>query len=527
MKALIYCRVSSERQAKEGHGIDSQEQRCRAYAKTKQYEVVEVFPDEGISGGLFERPAMKSLISYLDTHPLEKFVIIFDDLSRFARDVKVHIQLKAELLSREAKLECLNFSYDDSDESEMAELMLAVSNQYQRKANRRQVIQKQTARLENGYWTFTPPLGLRNERDPIHGKLLIPVEPYASIIKDTIEKYRDGVLPTLDEVKQYLHKRYKEEGVPNRPSLSTTVCMLKNPLYAGYLEHRGWKIQFMKAKHEGIISIQTYNLVQERLQGRTKPWKRKDYAIDFPLRPHVLCASCTKPMTASWNKGRNARYPYYFCRTDGCKYIWKVISKYKMESQFEDLLMQAKPLDEYLDLINDVMQEQWRIRLEKYNDRRVTLKAELDETVGAIKSYFTRIAKARDEELISAYEDEINELREKKKHYEISLSKRTYTSEEFGTATDKVLSALKEPMSMWKSDDYNDKRTILFMYFEEQLKYDYNLGFGTASLASPVNLINDMAHARNKSVELTGLEPVTSSMSMKRSSQLSYSSESD
>ena len=135
-KALIYCRVSSQRQVVEGHGIDSQEQRCRTYAKNKDYDVMEVFPDEGVSGGLFERPAMQKLIAYLDEHLLEKFTIIFDDLARFARDVKVHIQLKAELQSRGAKLECLNFNYDDSDESEMAELMLAVSNQYQRKANR-------------------------------------------------------------------------------------------------------------------------------------------------------------------------------------------------------------------------------------------------------------------------------------------------------------------------------------------------------------------------------------------------------
>src|SRR5438105_3151422 len=93
MNALIYCRVSSERQVREGHGLDSQEKRCRDFATSKGYQIIKTFPDQGISGGLFERPAMKELISYLDTHPSEKFVIIFDDLSRFARDVKIHIQL--------------------------------------------------------------------------------------------------------------------------------------------------------------------------------------------------------------------------------------------------------------------------------------------------------------------------------------------------------------------------------------------------------------------------------------------------
>ncbi len=53
-KCLIYCRVSSQRQVIEGHGLDSQEQRCRIFANQNNYEVVKVFPDEGISGGLFD-----------------------------------------------------------------------------------------------------------------------------------------------------------------------------------------------------------------------------------------------------------------------------------------------------------------------------------------------------------------------------------------------------------------------------------------------------------------------------------------
>src|SRR3989344_2647180 len=167
MKALIYCRVSSQRQVDEGNGLGSQEQRCRMYAKNKNYDAVAVFPDEAVSGALFQRPSMQKLIKYLDDHQDEEFVIIFDDLARFVRDVKIHIQLKAELVSRGAKLECLNFNFEDSEESEFAELILAASNQYQRKSNRRQVIQKMKARIEKGYWPFMPPLGLVNKKDAV------------------------------------------------------------------------------------------------------------------------------------------------------------------------------------------------------------------------------------------------------------------------------------------------------------------------------------------------------------------------
>ena len=48
--AVIYCRVSSTKQRIEGSGLESQEQRCRAYAIEKGYTVEAVFPDD-VSGG--------------------------------------------------------------------------------------------------------------------------------------------------------------------------------------------------------------------------------------------------------------------------------------------------------------------------------------------------------------------------------------------------------------------------------------------------------------------------------------------
>jgi len=511
MKALIYCRVSSQRQVDEGNGLGSQEQRCRVYAKNKNYDIIEVFPDEAISGALFQRPAMQQLIAYLDSHQEEAFVVIFDDLSRFARDVKTHIQLKAELISRGAKLECLNFNFDDSEESEFAELILAASNQYQRKSNRRQVIQKMRARIEKGYWPFMPPLGLINKKDPVHGKILTPCEPHSSIFKKSIEKFRDGLLLTPEEVRQDIHKQFEELGLLDRPALSSVQEILKNSLYAGYIEYAPWKVPFQKAKHEGFISVETFNLVQERLESRSKPWKRQDSRTDFPLRTFVICDACNNILTASWNKGRSARYPNYFCRTKGCMYNWKTVSKYKIEPEFEVLLSSSKPFDGYVDLMGDVIKEQWGIRFDNYVEYRNRIKSEMGEIDEEITSYLKRIPKTKDEFLIATYENEILGLRKKKVQIEGHLNIKKYTSGEFGTASDKVLGTIKNPMAMWKSDVYNDKRTIFFMYFEDKLRYDYEKGFGTASYTPILRLINKVGEVKSTSktpsVEMSGSEP--------------------
>src|SRR5688572_23184055 len=104
-KALIYCRVSAKTQEAEGHGLESQEHRCRQHAAEKGYEVAAVFPDTISGGGDFmKRRGMVALLSFIDAQPGEPFVVIFDDLKRFARDTRFHIELREAFRKRGAHI---------------------------------------------------------------------------------------------------------------------------------------------------------------------------------------------------------------------------------------------------------------------------------------------------------------------------------------------------------------------------------------------------------------------------------------
>ena len=100
-KAIIYCRVSSTKQTKEGDGLRSQATRCREYAKYKGYTVAEVFQDD-ISGGLTDRPGMKVMLRYLRKHRSEECVVIIDDISRLARGLQAHFELRKTLITAAA-----------------------------------------------------------------------------------------------------------------------------------------------------------------------------------------------------------------------------------------------------------------------------------------------------------------------------------------------------------------------------------------------------------------------------------------
>ncbi|MFN4202409.1 MAG: recombinase family protein [Tabrizicola sp.] len=124
--AVIYCRVSSVKQRIEGSGLESQEQRCRAYAEEHGYEVEAVFPDDVSGGGDFmNRPGMRSMLTYIDAQRGKPYVVIFDDLKRFARDTEFHLKLRREFASRGARIECLNFKFEDTPEGKFIETVIA------------------------------------------------------------------------------------------------------------------------------------------------------------------------------------------------------------------------------------------------------------------------------------------------------------------------------------------------------------------------------------------------------------------
>lgn len=515
-KALIYCRVSSQRQVDEGHGLEGQEKRCRDYAKSKGYEIIAVFKDEGVSGGLIEREGMQSLLRELDKHQNEEgeLVVVIDDIKRFARDVQGHFTLRTAIYIRNAHLESPTHRFEDSPEGKFIETVLAGASELERNQNKRQVVSRMKARLEAGYWPFCMPLGLVNKKDPIHGKILVNREPYASIFKKGIEKFRDGILSTTLDFQSFVNDRYKEHGIVHKMSFSTATKTLKEVLYTGWLEYPKWNIPRMKAKHDGFISIETYGAVQARLEAGAKP-HRKDYSLDFPLRPYVLCDSCGVPMTGSYHTGRSGRYAHYFCRNWGCEFDDKNIPKSVFEKQFEELLSRVKPADELVDLTKDLLLEVWDNRLETQSLRKSNTENEIEKIKKEVEEYVKRVGKTDDDALISVYEGRIKELVEKKKELEEQSPRNFYTDKNFGTALENVFDVIKNPISMWQSDDYEDKKTILFMYFEEKLRYNHRTGFGTATLAYPIELITKKPPVTEAMVEMPGSEPGSEKVTQK------------
>ena len=504
--ALIYCRVSSERQKNEGHGLDSQEHRCREYAERKGYVVEKVFRDSFSGGGDFmRRPAMAAMLNYVDENAHQQYIVIFDDLKRFARDVQFHLKLRATLKSRDITPECLNFNFEDTPEGQYVETILAAGAELERKQNRRQVIQKQKARLEKGYWPFYPPPGYKSIKHQLHGKLLTP-DKKAPIIKEALEGFVSGRFQNQVDLQKFLQTKNFSES--KKTSLEAVKRLLTRIVYAGFIEYPKWEVTRRKGHHEAIVSLETYQQIQDKLSGKVKLRVRKDIRLDFPLRGFVLCAVCRKPFTASWSSGRKKKYPFYRCNQPECEMRGKSVNRGVLEGEFETLLKRIKPSKKTLNLTRAIFIQRWDNKIQEFNTLEKKIQNELTKVEEEINLFSIRASKAATETVVKVYEKQIEECGNKENKLRDSLQKikNVLGKKNFETTLDVVFEILKNPYSAWQKGDFAMKRLILQIVFEQSLAYNRNSGFETAILSLPLRVFELSEVDNSQVVEMARIE---------------------
>lgn len=87
MKAAIYIRVSTDEQAAEGFSIDAQKRRLLAYADSQDWEVSEVYIDDGWSAKDLKRPEMQRMLGDLENQLFDVVLVYkLDRMTRSASD---------------------------------------------------------------------------------------------------------------------------------------------------------------------------------------------------------------------------------------------------------------------------------------------------------------------------------------------------------------------------------------------------------------------------------------------------------
>ncbi len=504
-RALIYCRVSSTKQRLEGSGLESQEQRCRAYADEQGYAVEAVFPDDVSGGGDFmRRPGMVALLSYIDAQQGVSYQVIFDDLKRFARDTEFHLKLRREFVRRGATIECLNFRIEDTPEGKFIETVIAAQGELEREQNRRQVVQKMKARIESGFWVFRAPVGYRYVSAPSGGgKVLVPDEVLAPILRDAFEGYATGHFASQAEVQRFLERNphYPKDKKDGTLRPMTVNRLLKKVVYAGYVEAPKWGVSVRNGQHEGLISFETYQKVQDVLEGRKRRYPaRKDHNEDFPLRGFVACDCCGNGMTAAWSKGKYRRYAYYRCMTRGCEAMSKSVPRAKMEDGFAEILKALEPAESFFELAKAMLRDAWDRRFSIAQSEKTALKNQLDDLNQKIESLLDRIVDANNASVVNAYEGKIDKLERDKIVLQEKIGKAVPEKGRLEDCMELALSFLSSPWNIYKNGDFAMRQTVLRMAFSEPLTYSPNGVYGTPKFSFPFRYLEGISCRKSEMV---------------------------
>ncbi|MBL8548298.1 MAG: recombinase family protein [Hyphomonadaceae bacterium] len=512
--ALIYCRVSSKKQEIEGSGKLSQEHRCRQYAATLGVPVETVFGDTKTAGGDFmKRPGMVGVIQHLRANRRKRYIVIFDDLKRFARDTEFHWTLRRTLEKYDAIPYCLNFRFENTAEGRFFETIVAAGGELERHQLGRQAVQKMTARVEQGYHVTKAPLGYRYQRTKAEGALLVPNEPFASIVKEALEGFASRRFESLAEVQRFLEsfpewprqKSGKRKGLTNENIVS---AMLRHHVYAGLVSAPYWGVTIREGRHQALISIETHDRIISRLKGDKRAPARKDLSKDFPLRGFVNCA-CGTPLTASWPRGRSGHYAYYFCFKRGCASYGKSIRRDKIEGEFEALLKALTPSANLVRLAADMFERAWEMRRRTMTGRLDGLRAQLRDTERQIEATVDRVVEAKTQVVAHALEERVEKLTKEKLVLAEKIARGAQPLKSFEQSLRTALTFLAEPWKLWNSDSIEHKRAVLKLAFAGQLQYARNEGFRTADLALPFMALADFSAGGKRMVGATGIEPVT------------------
>ena len=518
-KAVLYCRVSTTRQATEGHGLDSQATRCRLFAQAKGMEVIGEYYDDA-SGSLIKRPAMTDMIKFLSRQK-EPIAVIIDDISRLARSIETHITLRAKLAKVGAVLLSPSVNFGQDSDSQFFEHLLAIVAEHGRNKNGEQVKARMLSRMINGYWTFNCPTGYVFKKLPEHGKILVKDEPHASTVKEVYEGFASGRFSSVIEVLRFLQNHPTWPSRLKKSITSESVKdLLTRPHYAGVIHFPNWGLNYIPAKHEAIISFETYQAVQDRLAARAQAPARKDISEHFALRGFVNCGCCGSPLSSCLSKGRHAYYPYYLCHNKECEAYGKSVRKEVIEGEFDELLKTLQPTPHLYELAFEVFKDVWDSRVKELKQHIRHFESEFKNLEQKAEMFLERILQADSPLLIKTYEEKIKTIEAEKvltkeKMINFGRPKKTF-DETFRTA----MEFLKNPYKLWVSGMLSDKRAVLKLAFAGNIEYVRNEGFRTANIATPFKLINDLGDnmAENqKMVEPRGVEPLTSCMPCKRS----------
>ena len=505
---LVYTRVSSRKQEIEGNGLDSQEERCKSELMSMGVPYDRTFKDTFTGGGDFwQRPAMRELLEYIDAHPKQKFVVIFDDLKRFARDTEFHIKLRSHFNLKHVLLRCLNFKFDESPEGRFVESMFAAQAQLEREQNSRQTSQKMKSRLEMGFWCFSSKKGYASYSDTIHGKVF-KLNDQGLLLAEALQGFANRTFQRKIDACRFLVEKGFWKGQSPEKYIDNFTAMLKDVFYMGDIEYPGWNVSRRKGHHQGIISLETFEQNQRVLKKENILVRiRQDISADFPIRGLLVCDHCKGHITAAYSK---KTFGYYLCNGNKqCERYGKSVLREIIEKQFMVLLQDVSLKAEIGKMVCVVFDRVWQQEIHSLEALQASKAKETRQLEERAVQLTNLLIGAKSPQTKSVFEKQLEDVALKLEELGGQSTANTDLNIPYRTALSKAVGLLKRPYDIWQTMNVYEQHRLFFFIFEAKLSYNQITGYRTDQISSISSLFEEFSDENSQCVPSVGIEPTS------------------
>ncbi|MBI4564845.1 MAG: recombinase family protein [Planctomycetes bacterium] len=256
-RAAGYIRVSQERAARNGYGLGAQETDIQRFALFKQWDLVGIYREEGVSGYRKDRPALNRLLA--EVNGLALGVVIFPSIDRAGRSVKDVIDIDRALRAAGVNTVFLRESIDTSTPTgQLFRNIMASLAQFEgrmicerlHKGLKRKAAE---GKYRGGWIAY----GYRVEK----GRLLLVPE-QAEVVRRIFAWVAEGRSQT------WMLDRLNEGGAPTLTGspwrFSTLQHILKNRFYTGRV---AFEEQWIAGEHPPIVSKELFDACQPGRNG--------------------------------------------------------------------------------------------------------------------------------------------------------------------------------------------------------------------------------------------------------------------
>jgi DNA invertase Pin-like site-specific DNA recombinase len=309
--ALVYTRVSSEEQAREGVSLDAQLTECRRYAAQHGWMLGQEFQDV-LSGKRDDRPAYQALLVEVRRLRAEGqlVVVVVFRLDRLGRRILERVRCREELKALGVPVHSVREGGEVSDL--VANILASVAEEESRALGERVAAAKQHLTSNGWYITGQLPWGYRmrpaTTEERAQGSPMTVLEPNPVEVPWVQEAFcRAGEGQTLRAVHRWVATLPNEARGGRVFAFQTFRNVLVSPVYVGRLIHGSDDVLARpSARWEPLVDDATWQRIRDYVEGHRR--LPRQASQQYLLTGLLRCPVCGCRMGGRARKDRSRSY---------------------------------------------------------------------------------------------------------------------------------------------------------------------------------------------------------------------------